>query len=107
MKKLTSIILAFAIFSSTLFFGIEKPLTAKAEENNIHSFINETVELIKENDADKVFVAENEGEIETASYALSVDETEDTTFQTCRLIVKSDTTPDKLNSIGIASGFGC
>lgn len=105
MKKLTSIILAVAIISSTFIFGIKKPLIAKAEGNAIQSFINETVELIKENDDDKVFVAENEEKIETASYALSVDETEDTTFQTCRLIVKSDTTPDKLNSIGIASGF--
>jgi len=105
MKKLTSITLAFAIFSSTLVFSIEKPLLAKAEENAIQSFITKTVELIKENDADKDFVAENEEEIETASYALSVDEPEDTTFQTCRLIVKSDNTPDKLNSVGIASGF--
>ena len=105
MRKSISTILAFAILFSSFIIGIENPLIAKAEENNIHSFINETVELIKENDADKVFVAENEEEIETASYALSVDETEDTTFQTCRLIVKSDTTPDKLNSIGIASGF--
>ena len=105
MKKLTSIILAVAIISSTFIFGIEKPLIAKAEENAIQSFINETVELIKENDAEKVFVAENAEKLETASYALSVDEPEDTTFQTCRLIVKSDNTPDKLNSVGIASGF--
>ncbi|MBQ7121070.1 MAG: S8 family serine peptidase [Clostridia bacterium] len=105
MRKFISVILSVIIFSSTLIFGIKKPLIAKAEENAIQSFINETVELIKENDDDKVFVAENEEKIETASYALSVDETEDTTFQTCRLIVKSDTTPDKLNSIGTASGF--
>lgn len=105
MKKLTSIILAVSIISSTFIFGIDKPLIAKAEENVIQSFINETVELIKENDANKNFVAENTEEIETASYTLSLDETEDTTYQTCRLIVKSDTTPDKLNSIGIASGF--
>lgn len=86
-------------------FGIEKPLIAKAEESAIQSFINETVELIKENDSDKVFVAENEEKLEAASYTLSKGETEDTTHQTCRLIVKSNTTPDKLNSIGIASGF--
>ncbi|MBR6624180.1 MAG: S8 family serine peptidase, partial [Ruminococcus sp.] len=105
MKKFISMFLSVIIFSSTFVFGMKKPLIAKAEENNIQSFINQTIKLIKENDADKVFVAENEEKLETSSYALSVNETEDTTFQTCRLIVKSDTTPDKLNSVGIASGF--
>lgn len=104
MKRTLSLFLSIIIIVLSVISYVQKPLIAKAEENNIQSFINETVELIKEND-DKVFVAENEEKIETASYEPSIDKTENTTYQTCRLIVKSDTTPDKLNSIGIASGF--
>ena len=50
MRKSISTILAFAILFSSFIIGIENPLIAKAEENAIKSFINETVELIKEND---------------------------------------------------------
>lgn len=50
MKKFISMFLSVIIFSLTFVFGMEKPLIAKAEENAIQSFINETVELIKEND---------------------------------------------------------
>lgn len=105
MKKLASVILSVTIILSSFIFSKGKTLIAKAEENAIQSFINQTIKLIKENDADKVFVAENEEKLETSSYAFSVDETEDTTFQTCRLIVQANKEIEKLNSIGIASGF--
>ena len=63
MKKLTNIILSFAILSSALFFCTDNPLIVKAEENNIQSFINETVELIKENDDDKYYDTRDFSEI--------------------------------------------
>lgn len=105
MKKIISLFLSITIIGVSVITYVQEPIIAKAEEKNIQSFINETVELIKENDADKELVAENEEKIETAAYEHSVNEIESTTFQTCRLIVKSDISPDKLNSIGIASGF--
>ena len=103
MKKLTSIILAVAILSSTFIFGIEKPLIAKAEDNAIQSFINETVELIRENDVDKDFIVDYEDEIST--FSIHFEEIENYDFQTCRLIIQANKEIDKLNSVGIASGF--
>lgn len=103
MKKFISMFLSVIIFSSTFVFGTEKPLIAKAEENAIRSFVNETVELIKENDIDKDFIVDYEDEIST--FSTHSTEIENNDFQTCRLIVQANKEIEKLNSIGIASGF--
>ncbi len=106
MKKITSIFLAIIIVGLTVILGIQEPIIVKAEEAQINAFVNDTVDLIRENDVDKDFVTYDES-IETQSIKSdSVDnEYNDLTFQTCRLIVKSDKPIDKLNSVGISSGF--
>ena len=105
MRRMTSIFLTFVLVGLSVFPLYTKTIIAEAEESAIQSFIDETVELIKENDADKMFVAENEERIETASYDFSDTESENITFQTCRLIVQAKNEIEKLNSIGIANGF--
>ena len=97
----------------------------KSEIINIESFVNDAKKIIYENDTGKEFIPE-EIEKDTAveddstefaqrrSFAKNQDnevecgekeELSETAFQTCRLIVKASETPDKLNSIGMASGF--
>ena len=97
----------------------------KSEIINIELFVNDAKKIIYENDTGKGFISE-EIEKDTAveddstefaqrrSFAKNQDneaeysekeEFSDTAFQTCRLIVKASETPDKLNSIGMASGF--
>lgn len=105
MKKFSSLFLTIIIVSLTVILGIQEPIIAKAEEARVNSFINDTVELIRENDVDKNFIVEEIEKSKLHLNSLSVDEAEDTTFQTCRLIIKSDIIPDKLNSIGSVSGF--
>lgn len=85
--------------------GTQEPIVAKAKQAQINTFINDTIELIRKNDANKEFVAENKEKSKLHLNSLSVYEAEDTTFQTCRLVIKSDIIPDKLNSIGSVSGF--
>ena len=97
----------------------------KSEIINVESFVNDAKKIIYENDTGKEFIPEDI-EKDTAveddstefaqrrSFAKNQDneaeysekeEFSDTAFQTCRLIVKASETPDKLNSIGMASGF--
>lgn len=106
MKKITSIFLAIIIVGLTVILGIQEPIIAKAEEAQINAFVNDTVDLIRKNDVDKDFVTYDES-IETQSIKSdSVDnEYNDLTFQTSRLIVKSDKDINELNSIGSSSGF--
>lgn len=103
MRKFISIILTVIILYSTLAFGIEKPLITMAEQTHINSFISNTNKLIRENDLGKDFVIEDKKEVFT--FNANSSETENHDFQTCRLIVQADTEIEKLNSIGIASGF--
>lgn len=101
MRKILSAFLVINVICSTFVFEINGLAIAKAEENDIQSFINETVELIKENDTNKDFIVDSEISTLSTNYS----ETEDHDFQTCRLIVKSDKEIEKLNSVGVASGF--
>lgn len=105
MKKFLSIFLAIIIVGLTVILGIQEPIIAKAEEAKVNSFINDTVELIRENDVGKNFIIEETEESQGVTLAALEEEPSDTTFQACRLIVKSDNSVDKLNSIGMASGF--
>lgn len=105
MKKLLSIFLAIIIVGLTVILGIQEPIIAKAEEARVNSFINDTVELIRENDVDKNFIVKETEKSQGVTLAAVEEEPSDTTFQTCRLIVKSDNSIDTLNSIGIVSGF--
>lgn len=103
MKKFISLFLTVIIFVSTITFAIKKLLIAKAEQTQLHSFVNDTSELIRTNDVGKEFVIENE--YDSSTFTAHSAETENYDFQTCRLIVQADKEIDKLNSIGIASGF--
>lgn len=95
--------MALSLVFSVSAFGIANSFKAMAEEAELQSFIDDSFELIKENDEDKNFVVDNSSEISTLSTNYS--ETENHDFQTCRLIVKSDKEIEKLNSVGVASGF--
>ena len=82
MKKTLSIILSAAMLLTTLSIGF----TAYAdmlEEKAIDNFVENSCEIIREYDADKDFISEDEN---VSVY--SSDNSED--FQTCRLIVKAD-----------------
>ena len=108
MKKITSVLLAIIIVGLTVVTAIGEPISAKAEEAAIVSFINDSIELIRENDAGKDFVAveNNTEDFQLTTQSVNDDiKSNDTDFQTCRLIVKSDKKIDELNSIGIANGF--
>lgn len=103
VKKVISLFLSITIIGLTVFSGVQKPLVAKAEETQISSFINNTVTMIRENDVGKDFVVESESE--TSTFSTDSTYTENYDFQTCRLIVKADKDIEKLNSIGVSSGF--
>ena len=118
MKKIVSVLLSLILSISTILFCAGNIYSVKAEEVSINSFIEDGLKLIRENDVGKEFIpeiiedktiekAESESLKRTVTKASSNDKEEfsDTTFQTCRLIVKASKTPDKLNSIGMASGF--
>ena len=125
MKKTISLFLSIIISVATVLFCAGNIYSATAEKSSINSFIEEGVNLIRENDAGKEFVPEVVIDEETndekssdsllRKYAVGSTETDntsienegfsDTAFQTCRLIVRASKSPDKLNSIGMASGF--
>ena len=125
MKRIISLLLSIIISVSTILFCAESIYSVKAEEISINSFVEEGVKLIRENDAEKDFIPETiENQItddteskalehnratakpaETESVPNDKKEFSDTAFQTCRLIIKASKAPDKLNSIGMASGF--
>ena len=97
MKKFSALILIFVMLvSSFCITGFAN----ENEDNNIRSFIEDSLELIhKAPEIQDVPIANNGGIInEEVSDAYSE-------FETCRLIVESDKMPDELDSLGIASGF--
>lgn len=67
--------------------------SAKNNTENIQDFVSNAMELIS---------YQPEIEFNTFSDDENSDETD---FSSCRLIVKSNNKPEKLNSVGIASGF--
>lgn len=103
MKKVMSIFLILIIIGLSVVFGIQEPLLAKAEEEQISSFVDNTVDMIRKNDVGKDFIVESENEIST--YSTDSANTSNYDFQTCRLIVQAEKKIDELNSTDIASGF--
>lgn len=97
MKKILVLIMVLVmLFSSFCITGSAN----ENEDNDIQSFIDDSLELInKAPEIQDVPIANNGGIIN--------EEVSDTysEFETCRLIVESDKTPDELDSLGIASGF--
>lgn len=67
--------------------------SAKNNTENIQDFVSNAMELIS---------YQPEIEFNTFSDDENSDETD---FSSCRLIIKSDKQPETLNSVGIASGF--
>ncbi|MBQ3497651.1 MAG: S8 family serine peptidase [Clostridia bacterium] len=89
-KKVISILLTVSILCILL---TPLNLFTMAEETAIQSFIDDSINLINRTPDNNIVL--NSGETtETNSE-----------FETCRLIVKSGKKPEKLNSIGMASGF--
>lgn len=105
MRKIISIILTAVIISSSTFVINRDLFVAKAQEASVRSFLNEAADLIRENDTSKNFVVDSELENEVSTFSTDSIETENYDFQTCRLIVRSNKKIDKLDSIGVASGF--
>ena len=99
MKKIISLFLVLSILWGTV-STINVVAINKKENDKIRNFIDDSIKLI--NQAPDILeekVANND--------AIKSEEDFDTysEFETCRLIVKSEEKPDKLNSLGIASGF--
>lgn len=97
MKKLISIICTAAMLTVTLSAGF----TAYAdvlEEKAIDNFIENSCEIIREYDADKDFISEEE-----AISAYNSEKNEN--FQTCRLIVEADGAFDDFGAIEHIKGF--
>lgn len=103
MKKVISIFLAVVLLVISLFINIQNLLVAHAEETHICSFVNRTVDMIRENDVEKNFIPVNDDAIST--FSTDSLKTENHDFQTCRLIVQASKEIETLNSIGIANGF--
>ena len=103
MKKVISFFLADVLMVTSLFVNTQNLLVAFAEEAYLSSFINKTVDMIRENDVGKNFISVNDDEI--SNFSVDSSEIKNNDFQTCRLIVQSDKEIEKLNSISIASGF--
>ena len=79
----------------TMFVPSFKTFAAGTNEDDLQGFIDETKELL---------AFEPEQLIETNS-ANDDGNKDNKDFSTCRLIVKSNKKPQKLNSVGMASGF--
>ncbi|MBR4767133.1 MAG: hypothetical protein IK085_10280, partial [Clostridia bacterium] len=123
-KKLISLMLSVIISFCAISYCAGSIYSVKAEEDSINGFVEDGVKLIRENDVGKEFIPEaievepinEDAETLSAQRTIAkssilynetndIEEFSDTAFQTCRLIVKASRAPDKLNSIGIASGF--
>lgn len=91
-KTISSILIATLIFSV---FAFDFSSSAKNNTENIQGFVSDALSLISH---------QPEIEFNTSSYIQDVPPNE-TDFSSCRLIIKSNNKPEKLNSVGIASGF--
>ena len=93
MKKIISSILFVSLLFSM--FILDTASFAQTTTEDIHGFVSDAMELIS---------YQPEIEFNTSSYIQDAPPNE-TDFSSCRLIIKSDNKPEKLNSVGIASGF--
>ena len=91
MKKIISTILIATLIFSLFTFDFSS--SAKNNTENIQGFVSDAMELIS---------YQPEIEFNTFSDNEYSDETD---LSTCRLIVKADKQPNKLNAVGIASGY--
>ena len=117
MKRVLAVLLSLLLSLEVILLYYGKIYIVNAEKNSINNFIEDGVKLIRENDSGKKFIHEvmkdetikEEVELSspnrTVAKSVPKEKFSDTAFQTCRLIVKASKTPDKLNSIGIVSGF--
>ena len=92
MRKIFSMIMTLLMLFTT--FIADSKVFAINYGDDLQKFINESTELLS---------FKPEHLIETNS--VNNDNIENKDFSTCRLIVKSDKKPQKLNSVGMASGF--
>ena len=91
MKKIISaILIAILIFSV---FAFDFSSSAKNNTENIQGFVSDAMELIS-----------YQPEIEFNTFG-DDENSDETDLSACRLIVKADKQPDKLNAVGIASGY--
>ena len=67
MKKVISFFLADVLMVTSLFVNTQNLLVAFAEEAYLSSFINKTVDMIRENDVGKNFISVNDDEISNFS----------------------------------------
>ncbi len=98
MKKLFALFLVLSLLTPFCITGFAQDSEEYCDD--IQSFIDDSLELIsKAPEIKDVPMANNSG--------IQNEENIDTygNFETCRLIVESEEKPDKLNSLGIASGF--
>lgn len=103
MKKFLSLFLTVIVTVSGFILNVSNSTIAITEKSLISSFINDTIEMIQKSNKNKNFTTDNGSDIST--FSTSSTETANIDFQTCRLIIKSDKEIEKLNSVGIASGF--
>lgn len=103
MKKTICVCFAFVFVVLPFLLNTQNVFVARAEENQMYSFVNTMVKMIRENDTCKKFKTD----IEEKSWKTSTKSTDSVNhnFQTCRLIVQANKEIEKLNSIGVASGF--
>lgn len=103
MKKLISFMLALlTIMPCISAFASAKEIENDKDQSfgNIQSFIDDALEL-----TDNAPVIQDVPIANNGSIGSEADSDSDYDFETCRLIVESEEKPDKLNSLGIASGF--
>ena len=91
MKKIISTILIATLIFSVFAFDFSS--SAKNNTENIQGFVSDAMELIS-----------YQPEIKFNTFG-DDENSDETDLSTCRLIVKADKQPDKLNAVGIASGY--
>ncbi len=103
MKKLISFMLALLMIMPCVsaFASAKEIDNDKAQSfGNIQSFIDNALEL-----TDNAPVIQDVPIANNGSIGSEADSDSGYDFETCRLVVESEEKPDKLNSVGIASGF--
>lgn len=113
MKKSISMMLVLGMMLQFMNQGFFVAFSTTATIRSTGNFVKEAVDLIDQYDRNKSFIVQSAGNDSNDSLTLSSSrkmlakdpEISNSSFQTCRLIVKAPQMPDKLNSVGMASGF--